>query len=144
MPSAGMLHHVEINVSSLKASLRFWEPLLLMLGYREHQNWHAGRGFRLNGTYFLFLQAKNTKDAFNRRGVGLSHVAFLADSREQVDQIAAWVRAQGFRILYENIHPFAGDTHHYALYCEDPDMIKVEIIAPASAAVSPKEPTCKT
>ena len=36
-PKTGMLHHVEINVSSLEVSLRFWQPLLLMLGYTQHR-----------------------------------------------------------------------------------------------------------
>lgn len=130
MPAGGTIHHIEMNVSSLKESLRFWEPLLMMLGYAEYQNWHAGRSYKLNGTYLVFVQAKHLKPAFDRRGVGLNHIAFQAESRAQVDQITTWVREQGFRMLYENVHPYAGATHHYALYCEDPDKVKVEVVAP--------------
>jgi len=133
MLTPGMLHHIEMNVSVLKVSLSFWEPLLTMLGYTERENWHAGRSYILNGSCLLFVQAKNTTDAFNRRGVGLSHLAFQADSRHQVDQITAWVRESGFRILYKDVHPFQGETQHYALYCEDPDKIKVAIIAPTES-----------
>lgn len=135
MPITGMLHHVEINVSSLEASLRFWRPLLEMLGYAEHQNWPDGRSYILNGTYLVFVQASDLQSGFNRRGVGLNHLAFHAGSRAQVDELTAWVRAQGFRILYESDHPYAGGPQHYALFCEDPDKIKVEIVAPGLCAV---------
>ncbi|NWC93044.1 MULTISPECIES: VOC family protein [unclassified Pseudomonas] len=134
MSTAGALHHVEVNVSSLQESLRFWEPLLSMLGYAEHQNWDAGRSYILNGTYLVFVQASELGSGFNRRGVGLNHLAFHASSREQVDTITEWVRTQGFRVLYEDVHPYAGGAPYYALYCEDPDKIKVEIVAPESVA----------
>ncbi|WP_242485585.1 VOC family protein [Pseudomonas sp. TH43] len=130
MPKTGMLHHVEINVTSLEVSLRFWRPLLEMLGYAEHQNWPDGRSYILNGTYLVFVQASDLQSDFNRRGVGLNHLAFHASSQAQVDELTAWVRAQGFRVLYESDHPYAGGPQHYALFCEDPDKIKVEIVAP--------------
>jgi hypothetical protein len=31
-------------------------------------------------------------------------------------------------MVYE--HPYAGGTDHYAVYFEDPDRIKVEVVAP--------------
>ncbi|TWM56020.1 hypothetical protein CHCC14814_2001 [Bacillus paralicheniformis] len=40
------------------------------------------------------------------------------------------LRERGCRILYEDRHPFAGGSGHYALYTEDPDRIKVELAAP--------------
>jgi catechol 2,3-dioxygenase-like lactoylglutathione lyase family enzyme len=129
-PKTGRLHHVEINVSSLEVSLRFWQPLLLMLGYTQHQNWPAGRSFMLNGTYLVFVQASDLQQGFNRRGVGLNHLAFQAGSQAQVDEMAGWLRTSGFRLLYESAYPYAGGPEHYALYCEDPDKIKVEIVAP--------------
>ncbi|MOA63649.1 hypothetical protein D3C78_1894470 [compost metagenome] len=60
----------------------------------------------------------------------MNHLAFQAGSQAQVDEMADWLRTSGFRLLYESAYPHAGGPEHYALYCEDPDKIKVEIVAP--------------
>ncbi len=40
--------------------------------------------------------------------------------------------ARGCPVLYRDRHPYAGGSTHYAVYTEDPDRIKVELVAPAS------------
>jgi catechol 2,3-dioxygenase-like lactoylglutathione lyase family enzyme len=62
--------------------------------------------------------------------VGLNHLAFRGTSREQVDQIVSWLRSSGHTLLYEDRHPFAGGPDYYAVFCEDPDRIKLEVVAP--------------
>jgi hypothetical protein len=47
-----------------------------------------------------------------------------------VDDIAAWARASGHTTLYDDRYPYAGGPGYYAVYCEDPDRIKVEVVAP--------------
>jgi hypothetical protein len=55
-------------------------------------------------------------------------VESLAD-REQVDEITAEVRERDdATVLYEDRHPYAGG--YYALYCEDPEGVKVEVVGP--------------
>ena len=68
-----------------------------------------------------------------QKRMGLNHLAFHAASKEQVDDVTAWVRASGFTVLYDDRHPHAGGPDSYALYCEDPNRIKVELIAPSKA-----------
>jgi hypothetical protein len=60
----------------------------------------------------------------------LHHVEISGNSRAHVDEIAAWVKASGFTSLYEEKYPYAGGKNYYAVYCEDPDRIKVEVVAP--------------
>lgn len=50
--------------------------------------------------------------------------------RQQVDEIARKLRSRGVTILYADKHPFAGGKDHYAVYFEDPDRMKVELVAP--------------
>lgn len=50
--------------------------------------------------------------------------------RNQVDTVTAAVRERGGRVHYEDRHPHAGGSDHYALFFEDPDRIKVELVAP--------------
>lgn len=131
--ATGALHHVELYVSSLEASRRFWEPLLRALAHEPYQSWAEGFSFRLGATYLVFVQAAapHLQAGYHRRRVGLNHVAFHAASPEQVAELTRWVRASGYRLLYEDRHPLAGGPRHHALYCEDPDGIKVEIVAPS-------------
>jgi len=36
----------------------------------------------------------------------------------------------GVTTIYADKHPFAGGKDHYSLYFEDPDRMKVELVAP--------------
>ncbi len=128
----GKLHHVEIYVSDLQKSLVFWEWFLSQLGYTEFQKWPDGCSFRLEETYIVFVQteARFLDTPFHRCRSGLNHLAFHAASREQVDEMTNEVRKRGYTILYEDRHPHAGGNNYYALFCEDPDRIKVELVAP--------------
>lgn len=67
---------------------------------------------------------------YHRSRVGLNHLAFYAESREHVDNITRKLKEKGIKILYEDRHPFAGGKEHYAVFFEDPDRIKVELVAP--------------
>jgi catechol 2,3-dioxygenase-like lactoylglutathione lyase family enzyme len=67
---------------------------------------------------------------YHRKRVGLNHLAFHAGSREEVDALTAELRARGVAILYPERHPHAGGPDCRAVYFEDPDRIKVEVVAP--------------
>lgn len=127
-----MLHHVEINVSDLERSIRFWEWLLIELGYTPYQRWESGISWRYEKTYLVFVQteAKYAESIYHRKQIGLNHLAFYAKSKEQVDEFAVKFKRQGVPILYPERYPYAGGEGHYALFVEDPDRIKVEIVAP--------------
>ena len=130
-----MLHHVEIYVSDLERSIAFWSPFMQQLGY-EADRWSQGMNFVKEGeAYFCFLQAPSAHLAagYHRKRVGLNHLAFKGKSRAHVDEIAAWVKNSGYTTLYESKYPFASGPDYYALYCEDPDRIKVEVVAPSEA-----------
>ena len=85
--------------------------------------------------YLCFLAApdEHIGAGFHRKRVGLNHLAFTAKSREHVDEMAAWVKLEGYTVLYEDRYPYATGPEYYALFCEDPDRIKVELVAPGAA-----------
>ncbi|MFD2043261.1 VOC family protein [Ornithinibacillus salinisoli] len=129
----GLLHHVEVNVSDLDTSIVFWGWLLEEeLGYEKFQSWEKGRSWKLDDTYIVFVQTEDRflEIPYHRSGVGLNHLAFYAASRKQVDVIANRLIERGILVLYKDRHPYAGGPDHYAVYFEDPDRIKVEIVAP--------------
>ena len=86
-------------------------------------------------TYICFVQAatEHIEAGYHRKRVGLNHLAFHAKSRAHVDQVAQWAKSAGFACLYEEQYPYASGPGYYAFYCEDPDRIKVELVAPPEA-----------
>ncbi|CAM4480509.1 VOC family protein [Paenibacillus tarimensis] len=127
-----MIHHVEINVSNLESSIEFWEWLLTELGYSEYQRWPKGVSWKFGEAYIVFVQADQSylDVPYHRKRVGLNHIAFHASTRDQLDKLYTNLVSRGVRILYKDKHPYAGGPDYYALYFEDPDRIKVEIVAP--------------
>ncbi|MFC6464157.1 VOC family protein [Marinilactibacillus sp. GCM10026970] len=128
----GLLHHLELYVSNLKQSVQFWGWLLEELGYVPYQKWEQGQSWKLEDTYLVFVQAEERflDISYHRCRVGLNHLAFHAESTEHVDQLTQKLKEKQISVLYSEKHPFAGGESHYAVYFEDPDRIKVEIVAP--------------
>lgn len=128
--AAGRLHHLELCVSDLEVALPFWAWLLGELGYDPKDRWDGGRSWELGPTYVVVKRAAVPEHGFERRGPGLDHVAFHAPSRPAVDELAEAVRDRpDATLLYPERHPYAGG--YYALFCEAPDGIVVEVVGPA-------------
>lgn len=127
-----MLHHVEIYVSNLNKTIEFWSWLLSELGYEQYQKWDSGISWKYQETYLVFVQAeeRHLDIPYHRCRVGLNHLAFHANSKEHVNQMTITLKEKGINILYLDKHPYAGGSNYYAVFFEDPDRIKVELVAP--------------
>lgn len=130
--SKGLIHHIEIYVSNLKNTVDFWSWFLEELGYSDFQKWEGGNSWRLGETYIVFVQAEERflDVPYHRCRVGLNHLAFHAISREHVDDVTKKLEDKEIGILYADKHPYAGGIDYYAVFFEDPDRIKVELVAP--------------
>lgn len=128
----GLIHHIEIYVSDLNRSATFWNWFLKELGYISFQKWEGGQSWKLEDTYLVFVQTEERflDIPYHRCRTGLNHLAFHASSREFVDEMTKKLQQRGVTILYSDRHPFAGGEDHYAVYFEDPDRVKVELVAP--------------
>lgn len=128
----GLVHHIEINVSDLQVSLLFWSWFLEKLGYAPYQEWDQGKSWKLGETYIVFVQTreKYLDIPYHCCRTGLNHLAFHAHSRQEVDEMTNALTDRGIHILYADRHPFAGGVDYYAVFFEDPDRIKVELVAP--------------
>lgn len=89
---AGLLHHVELSAEDLEAAVNFWDWLLGALGYRGKDAWDGSRSWIRGPTYGVVAAAGRPDHPFDRAAPGLNHLAFHAESREQVDEITAGVR----------------------------------------------------
>ncbi|MBG9792712.1 hypothetical protein ABD76_09495 [Paenibacillus dendritiformis] len=126
-----MLHHVEFNVSELERSIAFWGWLLKELGYEEFQRWPEGISWKQGDTYLVFVQteARFLDLPYHRKRTGLNHIAFHAESKARVDELRLKLEERGIPMLYADRYPYAGGSGHYAVFFEDPDRMKVEIVA---------------
>lgn len=125
---AGAIHHLELCAANIDAAVDFWGWLLGELGYERKNEWPGGRSW-VNGPTYVVLVDAEAEGTFDRHAPGLNHVAFHAPSRERVDVLTREVQERDdATLLYEDQHPYAGG--YYALYCETPEGVKVEVVAP--------------
>ncbi|WP_411268848.1 VOC family protein [Enterococcus sp. OL5] len=122
---------MEINVSSLSKSKKFYDFLLPRLGYTIYQVWDEGFSYAYNDYYIVFVQTrkKHLNNAYNRTHVGLNHLAFSLPTVNQVNSLREELKMNGIVELYHELYPYAGGKNHYALFFEDPDRMKLEIVA---------------
>lgn len=134
MPARG-IHHVDLAVSDVEQSLAFYLAVLGPLGLHEDARYPSYRGteevvYLRYGEQFLGLRPADGGE-HRYYDVGIEHVAFYVDSRDEVD--AAYQRCLeiGARIHYppEDDRDVAG---YYELFVFDPDGMRVEVAcAPA-------------
>jgi catechol 2,3-dioxygenase-like lactoylglutathione lyase family enzyme len=118
----GQIHHVELYVSNLAASIEFWGWLLAILGYDEFQAWPDGKSWIMDGTYITIVQVEEgyEEPVYHRKRVGLNHLAFVV-SAEKLKQIKAELQTKRIEILYEK------ENFDDKVFFEDPDRIKIEL-----------------
>lgn len=125
------LNHVGIPVSDIERSKRFYEAALGALGMKvtmtatpdQTESGGTAIGFGSDGQQGLFWIGDNEKT-----GEGI-HVAFTAESREQVDAfhkaaLAAGGRDNGAPGLRPNYGP-----NYYAAFVYDPDGANIEAVS---------------
>ncbi|WP_339327634.1 VOC family protein [Mammaliicoccus sciuri] len=85
----GSIHHLEIYVSDINKSKKFYSWLLGLLGYSLYQEWREGFSFKLNETYIVFVQVDDSfkQYGYHRKRIGLNHLAFTVEDRVTVDGI---------------------------------------------------------
>jgi glyoxylase I family protein len=131
MPAKG-IHHVDLAVADVAQSLKFYLALLGPLGWFEYARFATYRGTEeviylkdpVTGANLGFRQADGgAHDYYN---VGIEHLAFEVDSRDEVEAAHERCLARG-----DNIHfPPEEDRDipgYYATFVFDPDGMRVEV-----------------
>ena len=131
------LHHLDLVVSSLERSLAFYRELLGWTesgeivgerGERVVYIWPPGRAPDWFGSLGLREKQSGAHGVpYDRYAVGVHHVAFLARSREEVDERGAWLRERGVEIE-SGPEEYGYMPGYYAVFFYDPDGIKLEIL----------------
>ena len=127
------IDHLDLVVTDLERSLRFYTELLKPLGYVRTAEIEGEQGERVvyvgRPTGFGSVSVREAKGRreYDRYDVGVHHVAFSAVSRAVVDGRAEWLRSNGATIE-SGPEEYGYTPGYYAVFFYDPDGIKLEIV----------------
>lgn len=119
------IDHLSIRVSDFAASKAFYQKLFAFLGFEVLDEYEGAIGWTNKQTRFWIGQADDEALKHRHRigDVGFHHYAFELASRAQVDELQAFLKANGVTI----VDP-AGEYYedYYAVFFLDPDGLKLE------------------
>jgi catechol 2,3-dioxygenase-like lactoylglutathione lyase family enzyme len=129
------LQHLQVNVSNREACFAFYRDLFAYFEYQAIEADENLLGFTDGSLVFWLVESEPrfAERGFHRRAPGLNHIAFRVDGRDEVDRFTAeFLQARGVVPLYESpkeMLEYGGG--YYAVYFEDPDRIKLEVMCRA-------------
>ena len=131
----GSLSHVDLTVSDLQRSVDFYDRVLGRLGYRRLDEVSAGApcwGISDPGGGFFTIALKparpeNMTARHDRYAPGLHHLAFHADSREDVNEFHGFLLDIGVTML-DPPAEYDYTPGYYAVFFADPNGIKLEVV----------------
>lgn len=130
----GAFHHVDLNASDMAASRRVYGPVLEFLGYRMVKDdekgceWDLGPEEKRISLGLRAACAESAGHAHQRYAPGLHHLAWRAASRDEVDALHRLLVENSIRVLDPPAHYPEYSATYYAVFFEDPDGIKLEVL----------------
>lgn len=136
MPASyrGGFHHIDLNVSDLATARPVYGLVLEYLGYRMVKDdaqgceWDLGPEDRRISLGLRVARPESANHAHQRYAPGLHHLAWRAASREEVDAVYRLLVGHGIPVLDAPAHYPEYSPTYYAVFFEDPDGIKLEIL----------------
>ena len=134
-----VIDHIQITVKDMKVAENFYDKFLPVLGFdinkkvvafiEEHDFHVIEYSHELLAFAITSPRQAFRNDTINRRKPGaLHHLAFKAESREEVDEAYRELIKIGANIVSEpQIHPEYSENY-YAVYFKDMENIKYEIV----------------
>ena len=124
----GAFHHVDLSVSDVAAARPVYALVLEFLGYACVKDTPDGCEWDLPGHASLGIRKARTDRAHDGYAPGLQHLAWRAESRDDVDRLHALLVANQVTVLDPPAHypEYSGD--YYAVFFADPDGLKLEIV----------------
>lgn len=124
------LGHIGLNVTNAELSRDFFVAALELEVL--HESSEAGRRYVFlgrSGEISLTLWQQSTGRYFSTQP-GLHHLAWQAESMDEVRAVEARVRALGAPLLYDGIVPHAEGASSGGVFFEAPDGLRIEVFAP--------------
>jgi len=143
----GQFDHIQINVTNLRRSEKFYERFLGWLGYEKitHISDTNSKGiaqWRRGRSRLILTQCRKEflHHGFHRKRVGINHISFWAPNRQVVDRFYREVLLpKRTKVLYGGPKEYPEYVSgYYAVYFEDPDGIKLELLTDPSFNIKRK------
>lgn len=130
MALKGRFDHMDVYVGDLARSVAFWGAFLELLGFDRAADRPTAKSWKGPGAEIFFVQTEPdfVSQGYHRKRIGLNHLAFAVRDRAELEAVLEHVRTIGARLLYEGGIEETKTQHR--LFFEDPDRIKVEVVAP--------------
>lgn len=128
------LNHITINVGDFTKSAPLYRDLFKYLGYTfivdDEKEKHLGVETGNGQLWLRETREEYRQNGYHRRNTGLNHLAFGVATKEEVDKFYnEFMGPRGIPALYNSPKYFPEYTPtYYAVYFEDPDRIKLEVI----------------
>lgn len=125
--------HVGLNVRNLETSLPFYTEIFGLETIRE--SIESGKRFAFlghNGNVTITLWEQSQTD-FSKSHAGLHHLAFQADSIEEVKRMEEKVVRLGVKMIHQGITAHEEGADSGGIFFLDPDGIRLEIYTASGA-----------
>lgn len=113
------IKHIEFWVSNLEKSLKFYKGLFAILGWELVEE----KGFTNGETKIYF----NEQPVSFNKNIGPRHICFLAESREMVDEVGNFLKANNSFIIRGPLDSNYKDRGSYTVDFKDPDGYILEV-----------------
>lgn len=126
-----VFNHLTLNVSDFNKSSAFYKDLFKYLGavFIKEEIHHMGVKLGEGEIWIRETESEYKKRGFHRKATGLNHLAFKVGTKEEVDLFhTEFLKVRNIPSLYGSPAHFPYTEKYYAVYFEDPDRIKLEIV----------------
>ncbi len=127
----GTINHLTLTVSDIERAEPFYDAILKFMGYQQVDKNDVFIMWWSKDAGAILISAANPNSpnkVHDRYSPGIHHLAFNADSREQVDNLHKLILQIGATVLdppTEYNHYAPG---YYAVFFADPDELKLELV----------------
>jgi catechol 2,3-dioxygenase-like lactoylglutathione lyase family enzyme len=125
------IDHLMINCNDYEAGVRFYGWLMPLIGYPQKINFDQPAPttgwFGAGGSIWVSPAAAADRQTFSKERVGLREIAFRAESRAQIDQLAKEIEMHGGKIL-DPPREYNYVKGYYSVFFTDPDGLKLELV----------------
>ena len=126
------IDHLMINANDYDQAVRFYGWLMPRIGYPNSESFSdpspmTGYYGDCGSLWVVSSDPLHRSETFDKGRVGLREIAFRAESRRQIDDLARDIPSRGGRIL-DPARKYDYRPGYYSVFFTDPDGLKLEVV----------------